>query len=244
MDPLAFFLIFCRIAACLMVAPGFASERVPVRVRLLIAVAVSVAIFPSLATSIGDAVAGVTIERMVLFGAHEFLIGVVFGLLARFYFLALETLLTTVNMTIGLGNIFSAAIDAEPSPALSTFIITCAITIMFLSDQHLELVHGIFLSYRIAPFSDTFSRANFLSDIGETLSESYVLALRISSPFLLFAIVVNLGFGFLARLTPQAPIYFISAPFMIVAGLYSILLSSTDFLTGFSAQFGAWLRHG
>lgn len=243
-NPLAFFLVFCRIGACLMVAPGFASERVPVRVRLLIAVAASLALFPGLAGSIAQALSGATIDRMLLFGAREFLVGVAFGLLARFFFLALETLITTVNMTIGLGNIFSAAVDAEATPALSTFIVTAALTLMFLTDQHLELLQGIFLSYRLAPIADTFSRAYFLSDFGETLSEAYVLALRISSPFLLFAIVVNLGFGFLARLTPQAPIYFISAPFMIVAGLYSVLLVSGDFLPAFAGQFGSWLRHG
>lgn len=243
-NPVAIFLVFCRIGACLMIAPGFASERVPVRVRLLIAVAVSLALFPSLAGAIAETLAGATVDRMVLMGAREFLVGVAFGLLARFFFLALETLITTVNMTIGLGNIFSAAVDTEPTPALSTFIVTAALTLMFLTDQHLELIHGIFSSYQIAPLSDSFSKTYFLSDFGETLAQAYVLALRISSPFLLFAIVVNLGFGFLARLTPQAPVYFISAPFMIVAGLYAILLVSGDFLAVFSGQFGSWLRHG
>ena len=35
------FLAFCRIGGCLMLMPGFASSRVPVNVRLFIAIAVT-----------------------------------------------------------------------------------------------------------------------------------------------------------------------------------------------------------
>ena len=35
---LAAFLIFCRIGACLMLMPGFSSARVPLQVRLFVAV--------------------------------------------------------------------------------------------------------------------------------------------------------------------------------------------------------------
>ncbi len=43
---LALFAAFCRIGACLMVIPGFSTARVPAQVRLLTAVAVSMAILP------------------------------------------------------------------------------------------------------------------------------------------------------------------------------------------------------
>jgi flagellar biosynthetic protein FliR len=94
------------------------------------------------------------------------------------------------------------------------------------------------------PFSRTLTSDDFLPELSDTLSQAYVLALRITSPFLLFSLIINLGFGFLARLIPQAPIYFISAPFLIVAGLYSVYLISNDFIAAFLNQFGSWVRHG
>ncbi len=227
-----------------MVAPGFSSERVPIRVRLLVAFTVSVALFPAAGTPIRDAIESMAPATLILLMTKELLIGVVIGLLARFFFLALETLTTTVNMTIGLGNIFNAAVEAEPTPALSTFILTAAITLIFVMDLHVELIRGLISSYRLAPFSAALTGENLLPDMGETLSQAYVLALRITSPFLLFSLVINLGFGFLARLIPQAPVYFISAPFLIVAGLYSVYLISNDFITAFVNQFSSWLHHG
>lgn len=242
--PQALFFLFCRIGACLMVAPGFASDRVPVRVRLLVALTVSVALFPAAGASIRDAIDGQNPGTLVWFAGCELLIGVVLGLLARFFFLALETLITTVNMTIGLGNIFSVAAETDPMPALSTFFITAAVTFVFILDLHLELLRGLVASYRIAPFAGPLTKSTFLADLSGTLGQAYVLALRITSPFLLFALIVNLGFGFLARLTPQAPVYFISAPFLIVAGLYAVFLVSADVMAAFINEFGKWVRHG
>lgn len=227
-----------------MVAPGFASDRVPVRVRLLVALTVSVALFPAAGASIRDAIDGQNPGTLVWFAGCELLIGVVLGLLARFFFLALETLITTVNMTIGLGNIFSVAAETDPMPALSTFFITAAVTFVFILDLHLELLRGLVASYRIAPFAGPLTKSTFLADLSGTLGQAYVLALRITSPFLLFALIVNLGFGFLARLTPQAPVYFISAPFLIVAGLYAVFLVSADVMAAFINEFGKWVRHG
>jgi flagellar biosynthetic protein FliR len=55
---LATFLLFCRIGACLMVMPGFSSPRVPMRVRLFVAIAVTLALAPP-ATKVQAAIPGV-----------------------------------------------------------------------------------------------------------------------------------------------------------------------------------------
>ena len=45
------FAIFCRVGACLMIAPGFSNRQVPIRVRLYVAIAVSLALAPMLMTT-------------------------------------------------------------------------------------------------------------------------------------------------------------------------------------------------
>lgn len=45
---LATFLLFCRIGACMMLIPGFSSDRVAMRIRLLMAVASTLAMAPML----------------------------------------------------------------------------------------------------------------------------------------------------------------------------------------------------
>ena len=45
---LAVFAAFCRIGGCIMVLPGFSSFRVPLQIRLFLALAVSMALTPLL----------------------------------------------------------------------------------------------------------------------------------------------------------------------------------------------------
>ena len=45
---LALFAAFCRIGGCFMALPGFSSFRVPMQIRLFVAVAVSMALLPIL----------------------------------------------------------------------------------------------------------------------------------------------------------------------------------------------------
>lgn len=239
------FILFCRIGGCLMVAPGFSNERVPVRARLYVALAITFALAPALIEAMPAGLIGGDPIRLGAAIIGELTIGVFLGLLARLYFLALEALATAVALTIGLGNIFGPALtDEEPIPALATFIVVSALFLVFVTDQHLEIIRGIYLSYQTAPIFDTPSADKFLEELTRVMTQSHLLALRISSPFLIFGLIVNLAFGFLARLTPQAPIYFVSGPFVIILGLYGFSIVAQDFLTGFSAQFGAWLARG
>lgn len=146
------FLIFCRIGGCIMIAPGFSSDRVPMQSRLYLAAAIAFALTPPLMEQFHQALAGGGYIRPLLGVITEVAIGVVLGLLARLYFLALETLATSVSMTFGLGNIFSAAVvEAEPTPAFSSFILIAAVTLLFCADLHLEIIRGLYQSYEIAP---------------------------------------------------------------------------------------------
>ena len=44
------------------------------------------------------------------------------------------------------------------------------------------------------------------------LSEAFVLTLRITSPFIVYSVIVNLAVGLINKLTPAIPVYFISCP--------------------------------
>lgn len=239
------FVLFCRIGGCVMTAPGFSSERVSVRIRLYVALAITVALAPPLFGAVSQQLAGADTLRIASIIFQEVILGAFLGLLSRLYFLALETLASAVTMTIGLGNIFGQAIhDAEPAPALAGFIVFTAITLIFVTDQHLEIIRGLYLSYETAPLSERPGIESMLSEMTRVLGQSHLLALRISSPFLLFGLIVNFAFGFLNRLTPNVPVYFVSGPFVIILGLYGLYFVGPDFFTAFSAQFGAWLTRG
>lgn len=226
-----------------MTAPGFSSDRIPIRTRLYIALAISFTLTPALM----EQTSRVTLARPPAAALaptifSELLIGVTLGLLSRFYFLALEMLTTSVAMTFGLGNIFGVAIaESEAAPAFTSFIMTCAVTLLFACDFHLELIRGLYLSYGAAPVLESPTALILLQEITNVLSESHLLALRICSPFLLFGLIVNVALGLVARLAPQVQIYFISGPLTIFVGVYALSILAPDFFSSFTSAFGAWL---
>ncbi len=237
------FLIFCRVGGCLMTAPGFSSERVPLRMRLYLSIAFALSLAPLLMERLSASFHDLAPSRLLGAILTELTIGVALGLLARVYFLALETLTTSVAMTFGLGNIFGAPVtEQEPMPALATFITTCALTLVFLTDGHLEIIRALFASYEAAPLFEGAAPGGLLDEIIRALTKSHVLALRICSPFLLFGLIVNVGLGMLSRLTPQIQVYFIASPLVIFLGVYAISILYADFFAAFAGHFVDFLH--
>ena len=228
-----------------MVMPGFASPRIPTRVRLYIAIGVSLALMPPLLDTVEPIVSKAPISELGFMITTELAVGVMIGLMARLFFFAVETLATAAVMAMGLGNILGPAIDeAETLPAMSSFIVLAATTLIFVMDQHWEIIRGLFASYTAIPISHAPSARMMLSEYMKVLEQAFLLALRISSPFLLFGLIVNLAFGFLNKMTPQIPVYFVSGPLLIGLGTYWFYIMSDDFFTAFAQEFGAWLYKG
>ena len=233
------FVVFCRVGGCLMLTPGFGSERTPARVRLGVALAVSIVVAP--------VVGGDSARETVGLGsvAAELAIGMTIGFLGRLFLIALETLLTAAALAIGLGNAMTASVDApehvSPLAALGTLIATVAV---FASDSHLEIVRGVVESYSVAPRGAAFDGARGLVDVLDMCRRTFLLSLSIASPFLVYGALANLAAGFINRMAPQAPFYFISAPLVLGGGLALGWLSLKGGLAAFVAEFATWAQRG
>jgi flagellar biosynthetic protein FliR len=235
--------LFCRIGACLMLAPGFSSPRLPVRARLFVALALTLALAPALTGGKPFAIADLAAFSGDIFG--ELLIGGMIGLLGRFYFLALETMMMAASMNIGLSNAFGAPIDeSEPLPPIATLITLTATCLIFVADLHWELIRGLVASYAVMPVGFALSPRTALTSVADGLARTFVLALRIVSPFLVFAVVVNFAIGLVNRLTPQIPVFFVSGPLVIGLGLALFYFISGPMTAVFISQFADWAVKG
>jgi flagellar biosynthesis protein FliR len=69
------------------------------------------------------------------------------------------------------------------------------------------------------PVDALFSPQMALISLADTLSEAFFIMIRLGSPFIAYAILVNLAIGLINKLTPQIPIYFVALPFVIAGAL-------------------------
>ena len=88
-----------------------------------------------------------------------------------------------------------------------------------------------------APIESLFDPQSALTDITDTLSDAFFVMIRLGSPFLAYAILVNLAIGFINKLTPQIPIYFISLPFVIAGGIILLYFAIPSLLGLFAEGF-------
>jgi flagellar biosynthetic protein FliR len=234
---LAAFIAFCRIGGCFMIMPGLSSARVPLQIRLFVAVAATGALLVNLWDQI---VPFVDRRPQVLMPmiASELMIGALIGIMARLYMMALSFIGTAMAMLIGYGGMAGMGIEEnEAQPALASIISFSALLLLFVFDFHHEIIKALVASYRVAPLDVFFNPQAALVDVTDTLSESFLLVLRLGSPFIAYAILVNLTIGFVNKLVPQIPVYFISLPFVIAGGLIIFYFAIGTMLSLFADGF-------
>ena len=236
-------LLFCRIGACLMIAPGVGNTQIPMQIRLFVAIAVTLALTPML---IGQAkVAGLDPIAMTRDVALELLVGGLIGTLARLFFSALETLAFAAATMLGLANPFGVQVDqGQQAPPLATLLSLGATALIFVADFHWQIVIAIMDSYRTLPFGATFESRRSLSDMGAVLGQSFLIAARVASPFFLYSVVVNFAFALINRVTPSIAIFFIAPPFIAAGGLVMLYFAVRGEIGEFMAAFSQWLGSG
>jgi flagellar biosynthetic protein FliR len=236
------FLTFCRVGGCLMFAPGISSALIPVQIRLLAAIACSLAIWAGAPRMDFAASADDTMIPMIATSVRETLRGVALGVTARMFLLALEFAASAASVGIGLGNPFGIAIEQNGVlPPMATFIEMSAIAMIFEMNIHLELIRGLALSYAVAPIGSAFDAGAALRSLARTTNDAFLIALHVCSPFILYSVIVNATVAIINKLTPQIAIFQISAPFIIIGGLWVLKGAVATLLVQFAAAFGAWI---
>lgn len=239
---LATFLIFCRIGTCLMLMPGFSSPRVPGRVRLFLVLAVTLALAPLLLPTVQPAIKSDAPVAVFALVASETMIGAIIGLMGRMFFLALQFAGATITALLGLSNTPDAHIEeTEPVAAVAGLITVTAAVLIFVTDLHWEVLRALVESYAAVPVAKELA-ANFgIVKITDALTDAFLLALRVSAPFIVYSLMINLMFGILGKLTPQIPVYFISIPFVLAGGGLILYFTAGEILQIFMTGFSEWL---
>jgi flagellar biosynthesis protein FliR len=235
-------LILCRIGSCMMLLPGFGSTRVPMRIRLLLAVAVSIAFFPMLyqpALSVAREVSAVSQPVLLV---NEIINGVMFGLLARLYMIGLQFAATVLTNSIGLAPTPGAPLDdTEAAPPLVSFISLCGTIFIFATNLHLVMLRALLDSYDVVKIGAPLDVSWHIDQLLAGLEKTSMLGLRLSGPYIIYSIIANLAIGFVNKFTPQISVYFVTTGMVAAGGLFLVYFTIDDWLSLFRQDFISFL---
>ena len=231
-----FMLVFARIGAMVMLLPGFGETNIPVRIKLGIALMLTLVILP--AHRGAYQIDMQSMSSLIVLAVHEIVIGIVLGATARVTLAALQTAGSVIAQQLGLG--FVTAIDptqGQQGLLIGNFLTLLGVTLLFATDSHHLVIAALSDSYKVFAPGEVMSSGDVAALATRAFAAAFKLGMQLAAPFLVFGLVFNVGLGVLARLMPQMQVYFVGVPLSILAGFLIVALVITAMMGTFIDYF-------
>ncbi len=222
----------------MMLMPGFGESNIPVRIKLAIALLLTLIILP-----LQRSAYQVDLTSMSALGVlmvHEIVIGIVLGATARVTLSALAVAGSVIAQQLGLG--FVTAVDptqGQQGVLIGNFLSILGMTLLFATDSHHLVIAALNESYRIFSPGEVMPSGDVAALATRAFATAFKIGLQLSAPFLVFGLVFNIGLGVLARLMPAMQVYFVGVPLSIMIGfvIFGLVLAGMmgtylDYFTG------------
>jgi flagellar biosynthetic protein FliR len=219
----AFMLAFARIGTMVMLMPALGELSVSPRVRLAIALALTVVILPLHRNQYQVDLHAFSPVLVLLF--QEILVGIALGLIARLTVAALQIAGTVAAQQMGLG--FVTAVDptqGQQGMLVGNFLSVLGITMIFATDLHHLVIGALNESYTLFRPGEVPVIGDVASAVTGTAASAFRIGVQLAAPFLVFGLLFNLGLGVLSRLMPQMQVFFVGMPLSILVGFLILAL--------------------
>jgi flagellar biosynthetic protein FliR len=223
---------FFRIAGLLMVAPVFGSRLVPMRIRLGLSLAVTLAVGPMVMPETSPPLLTSLMAGFVI--AHEIVLGIAIGFTLQMIFDAVVIGGQTIAMSMGLG--FAMMVDPQRGisvPVLSQFFVIMGMLIFLALGGHLALIRMLVDSFELLPIGETLG-SDGLWTLLAWGTQMFAGAVRVAIPAVAALLVVNIAFGVMSRAAPTLNLFAIGFPTTMLLGFLVLLFNIGAFPSVFS----------
>lgn len=237
-----------RILALMSIAPVFNNVGMPRHLRLVIGLAIALAIAPALPPNPAAIAPGSEISFIGIL--REMMIGFAIGFAIRMVFVSIDLAGDLIGLQMGL----SFAVFFDPQAAGQTTVLAQFLglfaTLTFLAvDGHLLTINALAHSFEWLPSgSATLSTSAFMT-IVKSAAAIFSSGLLISLPAVSALLVTNIALGVLTRAAPALNLFSLGFPITLAVGLFALMFSlpmlSPVFMSLFERAFdtvGLFLR--
>lgn len=216
-----FMLIFARLGAAFSTFPALGDKSIMMRARVMFAVLVTFVSYPIIAEHLPKYTEnfGQIVSLIII----ELLIGFIIAIGAKIYFLGLNVVGQILSMQSGLGAAtFFDPIQRSQVAIFTTFLFIATTSAIFASDTHYLFIQGVIESYTRFPPGELLKVSDVSNFVTHIINDSFILAFKMSAPFLIVSIAILVGSGVLSRLMPNLQVFFVVTPAQILV-MYCIL---------------------
>jgi flagellar biosynthetic protein FliR len=219
----AFFFPLARILALLAAAPPFNNQGLSTQARLILGLAIALAMTPALpAIPALDPASG----KGLLILAQQMIIGLAMGFSMRLTFNAIDMAGTMISNQMGLG--FATAYDpqsASQTAVISEFLGMLALLIFLAINGHLMVIATLGRSFSVLPIGASAINHASWSNIANAGGLIFSSGVLLSLPVVVALLITNIALGVLGRVAPQLNLMAIGFPITIVLGFAALIVS-------------------
>lgn len=218
----AFLWPFVRMLALVSTAPVFGESTVSRRVKVVIAVLLTIVLGPTLGPMPTTPVVSAGGLWILI---QQVLIGGAMGFCMRMVFAAVQAAGEYISLQMGL----SFASFFDPMNGGSTMVVArllnmLAMLIFLAVDGHLLLVAALADSFHTLPVADAPLSAGGWLFLVQAGGQVFTTGLMLSLPLVTALLTLNLAMGILNRASPQFSIFAVGFPLTLLAGILMLEL--------------------
>ena len=205
----------------LLTAPVFSMDAVTLRIRVVIAIALTITIYPHISWPIVDPLSAEGLVELF----HQAMIGAVMGLILQVVAAAFVVAGQSISTTMGL------AMATLTDPNLGTVpvigqLLTILATLIFLgSGGHIVLIEMLLESFRLIPIGQRLILPEIYQELIAWSSMIFMGAILLAIPILSIMLTINIGLGIVTRAAPQLNIFAVGFPAMIIVGMFVLIFA-------------------
>nr|WP_305123269.1 flagellar biosynthetic protein FliR [Roseomonas sp. GC11] len=209
-------MVFCRVSMTMILMPGFGEIMIPGRIRMIAALVAAFCIAP-LAGPAPSPPGAIAMAGAI---GMEVVAGAFIGTLSRILLAAVQMAGQIIGQSIGLSNAFAFGMGADNAALLGSVLYAGLLVALFAMDGHHAGLRALADSYSLMPLGQPLQAAPAARALADATATSFRLAMQLSMPFLVLAVLFNAALAGINRAMPAMPVFLIGAPALLMVGLY------------------------
>ncbi len=220
-DPIQFrtyMLVLIRVSIVLFLFPIFSSNVFPRRLKMGFAMVTALLFYSVVELDLSRFPLNVPATGLLVLA--EAMIGLTLGLCLRIFFGSVQLAGQVIGFQMG----FAMINVVDPQTGSNVSIMdqlgywVCVVVFLLLNGHHIIFL-SVIDSFKLVPVGFFMMQEVMLVKILELGGELFVLAIKIGAPVITSLLFVSVGFGLMAKFSPQMNVMIVAFPLKIIAGL-------------------------
>ncbi len=226
-DPIEFrtyMLVLLRISILLFMFPVFSSKVFPNNLKLGFALVVSLLFYSVVDINVERFPMSVPATGLLILA--EAMIGLTIGLCLRLFFGSVQLAGQIIGFQMG----FAMINVVDPQTGTNVSIMdqlgywVCVVVFLLLNGHHIMFL-AVIDSFKLVPIGFFMMQEAMMVKFLDLGAQLFLLAIKMGAPVIASLAFVSMGFGLVAKFSPQMNVMIVAFPLKIIAGLVLFGLS-------------------